>query len=90
MPSLPENHAQYFQRSARIVWRLAPDRVLVRRVDHLEPFAEDLLGAAALVWVATDEPRCVQQLADETDLSEETVRQALELLVNHCWIEQTK
>ena len=46
-----------YARSPDVVWRLGPDRVLVRRVGGRgEDAAAELLGAAALVWIAVDEP----------------------------------
>ena len=51
-----------WEREPNVVWRLGPDRVLVRRVggDGL-----DLVGAAALVWVALDGPRTRAGLVEE-------------------------
>jgi len=88
MPAQTTPLAASFQRSPRTVWRLASDRVLIRRVDSEDPIAEDLFGAAARVWVAADEPRDVSDLAHETDLDIDVVEQALDLLVDHRWIEQ--
>ena len=46
-----------YARSPDVVWRLGPDRVLVRRVGGRgEDAAAELLGAAALVWIAVVEP----------------------------------
>ena len=64
-----------FVRAAEVVWRVAPDRVLVRRVDDGEPRsaddgdndvddAADLMGAAALVWVALEEPATAAQIVE--------------------------
>ena len=39
-----------------MVWRLATDRVIVRRVGTADDTMTELHGAAALVWVALDEP----------------------------------
>jgi hypothetical protein len=53
-------------RAPGLVWRLATDRVLVRRVGARgEGAALDLLGSAALVWVALDAPRDLDDLAAE-------------------------
>ena len=46
-----------YSRAPGVVWRLGPDRVLVRRIGaHGDDAAADLLGEAALVWIALDEP----------------------------------
>ena len=49
-------------RRSDVLWRLGADRVLVRRVgaDGL-----DLVGAAALVWLALDEPADLEALSTE-------------------------
>lgn len=56
------NGADRWARVPRVLWRLAPDRVLVRPVggDGL-----DLTGLAALIWVAVDEPRRLEELMEE-------------------------
>ncbi len=51
-----------YARARRVLWRQGPDRVLVRRVGG-EAF--DLLGAAAVLWVALDVPRSLAELTDE-------------------------
>ena len=53
-----------WRRRADVLWRLGPDRVLARRVG-----AEgvDLVGAAALVWVALDAPTDLAGLTAELD-----------------------
>jgi hypothetical protein len=46
-----------YSRAPDVAWRLGPDRVLVRRIGEVgDEAAAELLGAAALVWVALDEP----------------------------------
>ena len=58
-------------RRSDVVWRLGPDRVLARRIgsDGL-----DLVGAAALVWVALDEPTDLEGLSAELcGLSDEPI-----------------
>ena len=53
-----------YSRSPGVVWRLGPDRVLVRRVGGQgEDAAAELMDAAALVWVALDQPATVQRVA---------------------------
>lgn len=61
--------ADRWARAPRVLWRLAPDRVLVRIVggDGL-----DLTGLAALVWVALDEPRRLDALCDELSTVDST------------------
>jgi hypothetical protein len=57
-----------YARATDVVWRAAPDRVIVQRVDPALPEpAADLLGAAALVWTALDEP------ANTTELEERLI-----------------
>ena len=76
-----------YTRSEDLVWRLAPDRVLVRRVgDHGDTAAVDLLGAAAVVWVAAEEPLTTEQLAAETELDAATVADSIALLVQGHWL----
>ena len=57
-----DDTAATWEREPNVVWRLGPDRVLVRRVggDGL-----DLVGAAALVWIALDAPRTRADLIAE-------------------------
>ena len=51
-----------FLREPNVVWRLGPDRVLVRRIGSE---GLDLVGPAALVWIALDSPRTRSGLVDE-------------------------
>lgn len=55
-----------FARQVEVVWRLAPDRVLVRRPwpEPDQDEAADLLGVAALIWVALDEPGTADDVID--------------------------
>jgi hypothetical protein len=58
-----------YSRAPDVVWRLGPDRVLVRRIgDRGEGSAADLSGDAALAWIALDTPgtysEISQRLAD--------------------------
>lgn len=84
---------QRYWRLIETVWRLAPDRVLVRRVwpKEGEDEAADLLGVAALIWVALDEPATVAELDDRlTDADQvippDDVRQTLDSLLATGWI----
>lgn len=60
-PSTDDTAAKW-EREPNVVWRLGPDRVIVRRVgdDGL-----DLVGPAALVWIALDGPRTRAGLVEE-------------------------
>ena len=51
-----------YSRAPDVVWRLGPDRVLVRRVGP-DRRMQDLLGEAAFVWVALDEPGTRSEVA---------------------------
>jgi glycosyltransferase involved in cell wall biosynthesis len=51
-----------YERVTRVVWRQGADRVLVARLDG---DSADLVGAAALLWLALDEPRTIDVLAAE-------------------------
>ncbi len=68
-----------YSREVDVIWRLAPDRVLVRHAGIGSPGdtqpdgdgnadvpveAADLMGLAALVWVALDEPAAAGELVD--------------------------
>ena len=71
-----------YVRADDLVWRLARDRVLVRRVgDHGDAAAVDLLGAAAVVWVAAEAPSTLEELAVDTELEVSTVTDTIDLLV---------
>lgn len=57
-----------FCRTRGVVWRLAPDRVLVRRIgDHSEEAAADLTGIAAQIWLMFESVSSIDQLATELD-----------------------
>jgi hypothetical protein len=60
-----------YARSADVLWRVGPDRVLVRPPGR---GGRDLLGVAAMVWLALDEPRSLSQVEGEiSELLDETV-----------------
>ena len=50
-----------YSRVPDVVWRLGPDRVLVRRVGA-DRGAQDLQGVAALAWISLDEPGTTAQV----------------------------
>lgn len=53
------------RRAAGVVWRCGPDRVLTVRVgDRSDEAVNELFGAAAVVWLALDEPATDAQLAE--------------------------
>jgi hypothetical protein len=54
-----------YSRAPDVVWRLAPDRVLVRPIRSQDKdVAVDLIGDAALAWIALDEPATEQELVE--------------------------
>ncbi len=80
-----------------MVWRLASDRVLVRRVGDLtDDGCADLIGFAAAVWVALDEPASLPELSarladagiDTVDVNRADLVDAVDALVERRWIEQ--
>lgn len=54
--------AKTYARAGDVVWRIGPDRVLVRKVGHE---GLDLVGAAAMIWLALDEPRTLDAIDAE-------------------------
>jgi hypothetical protein len=58
-----------YTRQVEVLWRVAPDRVLVRRPwpQEGQDEAADLLGMAALVWIALDEPGSVAEILERLD-----------------------
>ena len=86
---LSEATSEGYVRCPQVVWRLGPDRVVVRRIGGE---ALDLLGAAAVVWVGLDGPRTVAQLLDELGefgLDAAALQAALGGLVQHGLLEPT-
>lgn len=67
-------------RAQDLLWRVAPDCILVRRLDDPGDAILELVGGAALVWLALDEPRTVAELAAGFDVEADNVRQALDAL----------
>jgi hypothetical protein len=76
-----------YARAPDVVWRLAPDRVLVRRIGAPDLQAQDLHGAAALVWISLDEPGTMSGVTEriigaglevERDDAEVTIRLLLD------------
>jgi hypothetical protein len=54
-----------YRRADDLVWRSAPDRVLLQRIDGPpETAATDLLGDVAYVWLAIDTPATLAELAE--------------------------
>lgn len=86
-----------FARHAEVLWRLAPDRVLVRRLWPIDGWeqAADLLGMVALTWMVLDEPgtradvvdRLADvELADRSSIAERATIDALDQLVAAGWL----
>ena len=82
-------------RQAEVVWRLGPDRVLVRRPwpKHDQEAAADLLGLTALVWIALDEQGTlaeIEQRVTDAELDEipstEALADALDQLRLAGWV----
>lgn len=73
--SAPRGGGRYV-RAPRVLWRNAPDRVLVRRVGF-GPL--ELTGVAAFVWCSLDEPCTATEV--ERDLEASTDRPRHELRV---------
>lgn len=68
-------------RAEGVVWRVASDRVLVRRAGIRGPAAaRELLGAAAVVFAALDGPASVPELAASLRVDEPAVRMAVDAL----------
>ena len=63
--------ATTYTRSPAVLWRVGPDRVLVRRTGH---DGLDLVGIAAMIWIALDRPRTPTDLQSElSELSDEPI-----------------
>ena len=54
--------ATTYTRATNVLWRNAPDRVLVRRIGH---DGVDLIGLAAIIWIALDTPTTLLDLQSE-------------------------
>ena len=76
-----------YSRAPDVVWRLGPDRVLVRRVGGKADDAAEFTGEAAFIWIAMDEPGSIPEL--EARLASTQIRlaapQALDELVGLGW-----
>ena len=79
-------HRPGFTRSTDIVWRATRDRVLVRRVQGAD--GAELVGLAALVWVAADTPSTVAGLASELDADETSIAEAVSMLTSAGWLNE--
>ena len=72
-----------FSRSGRALWRQLDDRVIAVLRGSA---GQDLLGAAAMIWIALDEPRTLDALAEqlaEFGVGREDLRLTLDELVRH-------
>ena len=77
------------RRATDVLWRAAPDRVMVRTVDN---DGAELFGVAAVVWMALDEPKSISELEHEiTPLRDEPVdvRGAVDALAAEHLVETT-
>jgi hypothetical protein len=70
------------------VWRLARDRVVVRRVSTDD--SAELAGLAALVWVAAERPSTVTELTRDLDAGEPAVAEAVSMLLSAGWLNQVR
>ncbi len=81
-----------YARAARVLWRLAPDRVIVRRVgDRTADAAAELTGSAAVLWLALQSPRSEAQLCAELQAAgsadpAKELHVALAMLADRCLI----
>ena len=82
-----------YARAPHVLWRLAPDRVIVRHVGERTPdAAAELTGSAAVLWLALQTPRSADQLCAELQAAgcadpAEELSLALNLLLEHRLIE---
>ena len=83
-----------YVRARRVLWRLAADEVVMRRVGEPAERAEaQMKGVAAAVWLVLDEPRSLLELEAElgaigcADPAAEA-REALSLLLEHRLVEE--
>jgi hypothetical protein len=78
-----------YARDPRLIWRVAADRVLTRRVgDHSEQSTSEVTGPAAVLFLALDRPLTVDELATELALAgspqaDELVGPTIDVLVTH-------
>ena len=81
-----------------MLWRLGPDRVLVRRPWPTEgqDDAADLLGLAAMIWLVLDEPGTLGEIelrlveagdADDPSLAHGDLVDTLDQLLATGWVE---
>lgn len=75
-------------RAGGVVHRIGVGKVLVRRVAEIEPRSAELVGAAGIVWIASDQPSTSESLADELELPLEQVNAAIDILLDSGWIEE--
>jgi hypothetical protein len=77
-----------YSRAPDVVWRLAPGRVLVRRVGgHGEDAAAELFGEAALAWIALDEPGTIAIVVNRTTgVTLDITAEVLRVLASRGWL----
>ncbi len=71
------------------MWRLAPDRVIVRKITDPAGNAADLFGPAALIWVAAEEPISAAQLVADTGTPSAVAAQTITILIDGGWLIET-
>ncbi|MFZ4718486.1 MAG: hypothetical protein ACOYMR_03615 [Ilumatobacteraceae bacterium] len=70
--------SETFERAPGHVWRLAHDRLLLRRIGARDPHAMvEVVGDALLVWVALDEPGTCAEVSARLGADDVVVRSAL-------------
>ncbi len=73
---------------------MGPDRVIVRRAHaRLDTSGDDLLGVAALIWLALDEPATFEELERrlaeaDVDVSNQPVTDSIDQLIDAGWVER--
>jgi hypothetical protein len=97
-PVPPE--ATRYARHVQVLWRLGPDRVLVRRPWPTEgqDEAADFLGLAAMIWLVLDEPGTLGEIelrlaeaadADDPSPANDDLVDTVDRLVATGWVERT-
>ena len=91
------NQPSLVQRAPDLLWRLGDDCVLVQRVfagdagppphrDDPTNASAQLVGAAAIVWIAADAPRSAPAIAAEVGIDIDEVNASIRSLVEHRWL----
>ena len=86
-----------YARDQQVLWRLGPDRVLVRQPWLTEGHEQsaDLLGLAAMIWLVLDEPGTLDEIerrlaeardADDPSPAHDDLVGTLDQLLETAWI----